>query len=235
MNFEEISVLIPTFNRGKFLPLFLMNIKAQHYPHDKITLIIDDDGQDKFIKDEDFEDVKNYLHPIKLNYITHKPKRTIGQKRNDLVKECKTKIMAFMDDDDIYFPTYLSYSYETLKENKLGCCGSDKMLFCMTDRNFDIHMIDCGNNQELIHEATIMFTKKWFGASCKFANNSAGEGKNLFKGIGKVGITEIQKIMCCVQHGENTIQKLQFAKDNNKINIDITDDMKNILNKILKK
>jgi len=40
--------------------------------------------------------------------------------------------------------------------------------------------------------------------------------------------------MCCVQHGENTISKLQFAQDNNKINIELTDDMKNMLKKVLK-
>jgi glycosyltransferase involved in cell wall biosynthesis len=234
MNFEEISVLVPTYNRNKFLPLFLMSLTAQTYPNDKITLIIDDDGDDKFIKD--IKSVEEFIHPIKLKYIQNKPRRQIGKKRNDLIKECKTKIFAFMDDDDIYFPSYLLYSYETLKKNNVGCVGSDKMLFCMTDKNFDIHMIDCGNTKKLIHEATIMMTKKWFNCSCKFGNNSAGEGKNLFEGIAdkSIAITQINKIMCCVQHGENTIGKLQFARDDNKINIELTDDMKNMLKNILK-
>jgi glycosyltransferase involved in cell wall biosynthesis len=234
MNFEEISVLVPTYNRNKFLPLFLMSLTAQTYPHDKITLIIDDDGDDKFIKD--IKSVEDHIHPIKLKYITNKPRRTIGKKRNDLIKECKTKIFAFMDDDDIYFPPYLQYSYETLKQNKVGCVGSDKMLFCMTEKDFDIHMIDCGNTKKLIHEATIMATQKWFRASCKFGNHSAGEGKNIFEGMAdkSIAITEINKIMCCVQHGENTIDKLQFAQDNNKINIQLNDNMKKMLINILK-
>ncbi len=234
MNFEEISVLVPTFNRNKFLPLFLMSLTCQSYPHNKITLIIDDDGTEKFI--QDIKSVEDHIHPIKLKYINNKPKRTIGKKRNDLIKECKTKIFAFMDDDDIYFPSYLQYSYETLKHNKVGCVGSDKMLFCMTERDFNIHMIDCGNTKQLIHEATIMMTKKWFNSSCKFGNNSAGEGKDIFEGImdKTIAITEINKLMCCVQHGENTISKLQFAQDNNKIKIELTDDMKNMLIKILK-
>tara|TARA_Y100001972_G_C7597169_1_gene299247 strand:+ start:362 stop:1069 length:708 start_codon:yes stop_codon:yes gene_type:complete len=233
MNFEQISVLVPTYNRNKFLPLFLMNLNCQTYPKDKITLIIDDDGDDKFIKD--IKQVEDFIHPIKLKYIDNKPRRTIGKKRNDLIKECKTKIFAFMDDDDIYFPSYLQHSYETLKQNKVGCVGCDKMLFCMTDRDFDIHMIDCGNRKKLIHEATIMATQKWFRASCKFANHSAGEGKNIFEGIAdkSIAITEIHKIMCCVQHGQNTIDKLQFAKEDNKIKIQLDDQMKDMLKKII--
>ena len=43
MNYPQISVLTPTFNRSKFLPLFIHNLKQQTYPHNKIEVIIDDD------------------------------------------------------------------------------------------------------------------------------------------------------------------------------------------------
>ncbi len=145
----EITILVPTWNRSKFLPLFLMNLKNQNYPHNKLKLIIDDDGKDKFIKDID--EVRRILHPIDVRYIKDRAKRSIGKKRNDLIKECDTKIFCFLDDDDVYLPTYISYSYETMKEKKAGCVGSDKMLFCMTQKNFDIHAINCGDNVKLIH------------------------------------------------------------------------------------
>jgi hypothetical protein len=41
------------------------------------------------------------------------------------------------------------------------------------------------------------------------------------------------KIMCCVQHGENTIDKLQFAKEENKLNIRLDPECENILKQIL--
>ena len=88
-------------------------------------------------------------------------RRELLEKRNDLIKECETKIFCFMDDDDIYFPEYISHSYETLKSNKVGCVGSDKMIFTMSEKNFSIHAIDCGNTKKLIHEATMMMTKKF--------------------------------------------------------------------------
>lgn len=234
MSKEEISILVPTWNRHKFLPLFLMNLKSQSYPHNLITIIIDDDGDDKFIKD--ISEFEQLIKPMKLIYVNDRHKRSIGKKRNDLIKMCKTKIFCFMDDDDIYFPTYLSHSYEILKKNRAGCVGSDKMLFCMSDKNYDIHAIDCGNTKRLIHEATLMMTMKYYRASCKFQDSSQGEGANIFTGNEtKVALTDITKIMCCVQHGENTIDKLQFAKDDNKLPTELSEEMINILKEILKK
>ena len=200
---DKISILVPTWNRSKFLPLLLHNIKSQDYPHELLTVVIDDDGDTPFIDDD-----------------------SIVAVRNDLIKSCPTKIFAFMDDDDVYMNTYISYSYSVLKDNNLGCVGSDKMLFTMSDIDFDIHMIDCGNTKQLIHEATLMMTRKWYNASCKFGNNSKGEGSNLFYGHERtVGITDISKVMICLQHDGNTVDKLQFAKDDNKLDIKLSPEL----------
>ena len=232
---DDITILMPVWNREKFLPLLLMNLKSQDYPHEHLRLLIDDDTEnpdERFIKN--LQEVKQMLHPIKVEYITGKPRRTIGKKRNDLIKACKTKIFMFFDSDDVYLPSAVSYSYSVLKQNKFGCVGSDKMIFCMTDKDFAVHAIDCGNTKRLIHEATIMGTIKWWRASCKFSDGSRGEGANLFAGHeSKVGITDVSKVMICVQHGENTIDKLQFAKDENKLKIEISDELKDVLKKIL--
>ena len=235
----DITILVPVWKRSEFLPLFVMNLKSQNYPHQNLRILIDDDTEnsdERFIKNfSRLEEVKEFLHPMKVDYITGKPRRSIGKKRNDLIKACQTKIFMFFDSDDIYLPTAVSYSYSILKNNKYGCVGSDKMIFCMYDKNFDVHAIDCGNNKRLIHEATIMATKKWWRASCKFSDGSRGEGANLFTGYeNKVGITDVSKVMICVQHSENTIDKLQFAKDENKLKIQISDELKDILSKILK-
>jgi glycosyltransferase involved in cell wall biosynthesis len=232
MSFSDISILVPTYNRSKFLPLLIMNLKSQKYPHDKLKLIIDDDGTEKFINDLD--EVKRILHPIKVTYIDNKPRRTIGKKRDDLIKACDTKIFCFLDDDDIYLPTYISHSYETLKEKKVGCVGCDKMIFVMTDKDYELHAIDCGDRVSLIHEATLMMTKKFYRASCGFGNNSQGEGKNLFYGMeNNVAITDIMKLMCCVQHSGNTVDKLQFAKDETKLTMTLSDEIINVLKKII--
>lgn len=238
MELPEITVLIPSWNRQNFLDLILMNLKSQVYPHGKIKVIIDDDSEDKLKQLIPsvalLSKVKQHLHPIELTYINNKPRRSIGKKRNELIKACKTKIFAFMDSDDVYFPTYLSHSYNLMKEKKVGCVGTDKMIFCMSQKNFDIHALNCGDQIRQIHEATIMATKKWFRASCGFATKGYGEGKGLFdNGRKDVAITDINQVMLCIQHGGNSVDKLQFANDDNKIDIQISDDIKNILKKIL--
>ncbi len=235
----EITILMPVWKRNEFLPLVLLNLKTQDYPHDKLHLLIDDDtmwASERFIRnDEQLNDIKNILEPIKVEYITGKNRRSIGKKRNDLIKSCKTKIWMFFDSDDVYLPTAISYSYSVLKEGRYGCIGSDKMLFCMSDKDYDVHAIDCGNNKKLIHEASMMGTVKWWRASCKFGDSSKGEGANIFVGNeNKVGITDVSKVMICLQHGENTVEKLQFAKEENKLKIQISNELKEVLDKILK-
>ena len=228
----EITICVPTYNRSKFLPLFLMNVKSQSYPHNKLKLLIDDDGDEPFISDID--EVRRILHPIPVQYIKSKQRRSIGTKRNNLVKKADTKIVCFCDDDDCYMPTYIEHSYKIMKEGKFGCVGTDCMLFCMTDKDFDVHMIDCGRQARQLHEASMMFTKKWFRASCGFATKGFGEGKQMFDGHEtSVGFTDIRAVMLCVQHSANSVDKLQFAKDENKIDVDIHEDLKNILRTIL--
>jgi len=235
--FPELTIMMPIYNRSRWLPLIVHNIKCQDYPHDKLSVIIDDDSDTDFLlkSQEDIDYMKQLLYPINFTYINHKPRRSIGKKRNDLVKACNTKYMAFMDSDDVYQSTYLTYSYHVLKSTKKGCVGSDKMVFAMSDRDFSIHAIDCGNRAVMVHEACMLFTKKWFNASPKFANNSAGEGKNIFEGNEhQVAITNVMNCMVCIQHGENTIEKLQFAKDDNKLDIQLSDECKNLIKNILK-
>jgi len=233
--FPDITILVPVWKRPEFLPLLVMNLKSQNYPHEHLRLLIDDDTEnsdERFIKN--LQEVKQLLHPIKVEYITGKPRRSIGKKRNDLVKACKTKIWMFFDSDDVYLPTAVSYSYSVMKQGNYGLVSSDKMIFCMTDRDFSIHAIDCGNTKRLCHEACMMGTVKFWRASCRFDDGSRGEGAKLFHGMEHaVGLTDVTKVMICVQHGENTIDKLQFAKDENKLKIEISDELKDVLKKVL--
>ena len=234
---EEITVLIPSYRRRKFLPLLLKNLKVQDYPHHLIKVIVDDDSpiESRLILSEELDDIKKHLHPIKFDYITPNKKRSIGFKRNNLVKLATTKIVTFIDDDDIYLPTYISYQYSLLKEHKAGCVGSNKMIFTSQENGWSVYALDCGDKKNLIHEACLMFSKKWYRASCGFENSSQGEGRNIFQGHEKnVIISDIIYCMICIQHQENTIDKRQFCRDETKIDIVMNDNLIEILDKILK-
>ena len=208
---DEISILLPVYRRNEFLHLFLMNVKSQTYDHNKLTLCIDECESDTpFIPNIDY--VKQVLHPIKVDYKVYKSRSGIGEKRNRLVKNARTKYVQFFDSDDFYFPSAIQYNYKLLKENNVSCVGSDKMLFTYVDDDFKMCGIDCGNKIHLIHEASLFFDRKWFNTTNKFTRRNVGEGKRLFEGINKknIAISDIKEIMICLCWEGNTVPKDHF-------------------------
>ena len=230
---DNISILIPTYNRRNFYPLIVRNLKCQDYDHKKLEVIIDDDSPIKLNKEE-LHQLQIAIYPIKLIYLKYPHKRSIGEKRNNLVKNSKNKIVCFMDTDDFYQSTYISHSYETLKKNKVGCVGSNKLFMLYAPYTGDnVYFLTCGDKKELIHECTIMFTKKWFNSSPKFNKGSCGEGKKLFeKNIKSVALTDPTMLMFQLCHENNTIDKSQF-KDNKITNVEINEEITEFISKVV--
>lgn len=213
-DFPNISILCPTYNRSKFLPLLIRNLKVQDYPHNKLEIIIDDDGTEPFI--DNYDDFVNIIKPIKSKIIRNKNRRTIGEKRNNLIKNASNKIVVFMDDDDFYQSTYISHSFETMRENNAECVGCNKMIFLFDPySNDDFYFLTCGENKELIHECSMMMTKKWYKATSKFPKSSRGEGKQLMQNsnLKNVALTLPEKIMIQLCHNNNTINKEHFRNN----------------------
>lgn len=208
---DEVSILIPVYKRHRFLPLTLNNIKSQNYPHGKLTVIIDEClSDDPFIRDaEHLSYVIEYLKPIKVIHRVYPKRATIGEKRNRLIKTCNTKYCQFFDSDDLYKPNCILYNHALLKDHKVKCVGSDKMLFCYLKDGFKMSGIDCGDKIDKIHEATMFFDRKWFASTAKFAKNSMGEGRKMFQGLSRklVYISDIKRVMVCLVHDDNTVKK----------------------------
>lgn len=121
-----------------------------------------------------------------------------------------------MDDDDIYQNQYIEYSYNQLKLNKVSLVGSNQMIFTYPHYNYEITGLNCGENKEMIHEATLLFTKKYFRSMGGFQNSSQGEGKNIILNQDKNVLNlDINNLMICVCHKNNTIDKERFI--NNKL------------------
>ena len=174
---------------------------------------------------------------VKLNY-KYEPniRRTIGEKRNLLVKMATHKICAFMDSDDVYFETYLRYSVNALYQYKAGISSSNSMLFVYPRKDFEMSAISCDYKYQC-HEACAVFKKKYFKALGGFSKTSQGEGVKMFSGTKNQIINlDITKLMVCVCHqGEegNTIDKEQFSEDNKNIAKFQDGGWKNILKIIL--
>jgi len=204
-----LSILTPTYNRRKFRGLAAFNIKMFDYPKDKLEWLIIDDGDEPFFENaDDLQECRRYLHPVKITYKYNKSRHlTIGEKRNMLVKQAKYKTVAFLDDDDIYLPTYLRYSITMMKYHKVGMVGSPEMIFVFPYDNWKLSMIRCPAKRQN-HEATMVFTKKFFNSMPGFAKNSQGEGAKMIDfNENNVAKTAVSEVMICVAHKNNTINK----------------------------
>ena len=217
-NLPKISILIPTYNRPNFIPFVLRNLLIQEYPHKLLQVLIHDDGEIPFI--QNYEEFSDAIKPIKLKYLRNKKKLTIGEKRHKLIQNANNNLVVFMDDDDLYEPTYISHSFETLKKNNAGCVGCNKMIFIYPPyTKDDFYALDCGNDKQLIHEATLMFTKSWYNKTKGFINCNQAEGLGLTHSckLKTISLTNPLYNMTAVVHSKNTINKDKFKHEGSKL------------------
>ena len=212
MEYPKVSILTPSYNRRKFVPLITHNLLNMDYDKSKLEWCILDDGKEPLFTPETLEETRKTLSPLKISYKYETQKRDIGVKRNALVKSSKNKICIMMDDDDIYFSSYIKHSVETLKNNKAGLVGSNHMLFIYPEHNYKMSMIQCQAKRQ-IHEATMCFTKKYFNGMPGFAKSSLGEGaKMIDHNENNTAYTNIKRSMICFCHDGNSFNKEQFYK-----------------------
>jgi glycosyltransferase involved in cell wall biosynthesis len=239
MELPNLSILTPTWNRVEFLPLMIHNVKNFDYDKNKLEWVIVDDHPTSplFKSNAEINEVRKQLYPINFKYVYDSRRHlSIGEKRNLLVKSATFKTCAFMDDDDIYNQSYLKHSIHIMKEGKYGCVGCNQMLFVYPLHDYQFSRIQCATKRQN-HEATMVFTKKYFNSMGGFPKSSRGEGAKFIDYNEKnVGITDIQYIMICVCHQGNTCDKDMFLKNEIPTFLDMENDEKiQILKSIFKK
>jgi glycosyltransferase involved in cell wall biosynthesis len=219
----NVSICIPCYKRRKFLPLIMNNLFYMDYPKGKIEINILQDGPEDLMVGGELEYFKKQLAPAIVNYKYEKSiRRSIGDKRNRLVKGSRYKIIAMMDSDDIYLPSYLRYSISGLKEFKVGITSSASMIFIYPHHDYKLTAIRCGHKHQG-HEACSVFTKRHHGSMGGFT--ARGRGANAGEGAKLIAFNEKQmanldicRLMVCVAHGGgdegNTIDKDQFLDAN---------------------
>tara|TARA_Y100001937_G_scaffold100423_1_gene137485 strand:+ start:4058 stop:4900 length:843 start_codon:yes stop_codon:yes gene_type:complete len=230
----RISINIPTCNRPHFLPLVVNNLERQTYPHELLEVVIDDDGSIPFFPNEEVEqNVKERLSPIRIKYTNNYRtdfKCTLGSKRNRMINQSSHDIIVNMDDDELYLDDYITYSYNTLKENNCGCVGSNQLIITYALKDFAIRGFNCGDDKTKIHENSLMFTKEWFNNSKKYGDTTLAEGRQLLENYtDNVVMTEIHKCLIQIAHKHNTADKEMFFTDQFKMKFELSGDIINCL------
>jgi glycosyltransferase involved in cell wall biosynthesis len=117
----KVSVVIPTYNRARFLPEALESVFAQSYPN--IEVVLADDGS--------IDDTCNVIRPY-LNRIVYVKKANGGlaSARNVGLRHASGKYIAIMDSDDICMPDRIATQVGYLERNpNVFLCSSDFSAF----------------------------------------------------------------------------------------------------------
>jgi len=107
-----VSVLVPTFNRPQYLPKALASVLQQSYRN--LQLIVINDGG------EDVSDIVNSFRDPRLIFINRKENRGKPYSLNESLNRAEGKYVAYLDDDDIYYPNHIETLVNAL-EFKTDC------------------------------------------------------------------------------------------------------------------
>ena len=105
----KVSIIIPTYNREKFIGRALESVLAQTYKDYEI-IVIDDGSQD-----QTRDVVRQYGGNIKYVY---QQNGGSSSARNRGIQESTGEYIAFLDSDDIWIPEKLAIQVEILDKNK---------------------------------------------------------------------------------------------------------------------
>lgn len=95
-----VSVIVPTYNRPELLHRAIRSILNQTYRNIEIV-VVNDAGAD----------VESILHPLNARgniiHIRHPHNKGLAAARNTGIRAARGKYIAYLDDDDIYFPEHI--------------------------------------------------------------------------------------------------------------------------------
>ena len=106
-----VSVVVPTYNRPDFLAKALQSILDQSYANFEV-LVVNDGGIDV----QELVDYFN-LPGRKIRYFPLSCRVERSAARNHALREAKGKYIAYLDDDDIYYPDHLETLVTFLESN----------------------------------------------------------------------------------------------------------------------
>ncbi|MES2730210.1 MAG: glycosyltransferase family A protein [Bacteroidota bacterium] len=106
-----ISVIMPTYNQGNFIPLAIKSLFNQTFQDWELIIINDGstDDTDKIIH--------NYLPHHQITYLSHTKNRGLGSCLNKGIANAHYDLIAYLPSDDIYFQNHLQTLFEELGRN----------------------------------------------------------------------------------------------------------------------
>lgn len=118
----KVSVIIPTYKRPVFLKRAIESVLNQTYKN--IELIVVDDNNDGDQYRVETETLMSQISDSRINYLKHSKNKNGAAARNTGLRESSGLYIAFLDDDDEFFPEKISNQVRKMEELDLswGAC-----------------------------------------------------------------------------------------------------------------
>jgi glycosyltransferase involved in cell wall biosynthesis len=204
-----VSVVTPTYNRGRFFPSLVACYQAQLYPKDRMEWIVLDDGTEPV--GELFTQLTKDLPNIR--YLRLEEKINIGAKRNRLHDESKGEIIIAMDDDDYYPPERVSHVVTKFQSNpKIDLAGSSELYMYFTQQAV---IIKLGPYHAQHATNGTMACRKRYANAHRYDESvtHAEEVSFLEKYKNPMIQLDPMKVMLVISHSQNTFGKERFLTE----------------------
>lgn len=115
-----VSVIVPTYNRPDMLVATLQSILNQTYPHHEI-IVVNDCGLD-------VAGIVGWLNQKgNITYVKHDRNRERAAARNTGLKLARGKYIAYLDDDDLFYPDHLETLVTFLESSDFRVAYTDAL------------------------------------------------------------------------------------------------------------
>lgn len=207
-----VSVITPTYNRGRFLSALVECYKAQTYPKDRMEWILLDDGTEPV--GEQFQKLTKGLP--NMRYIREETKQLIGAKRNRLNQEAKGELIVCMDDDDFYSPERVSHVVTKFAQNPMiDLAGSSELYMYFSSCQKIIKLGPYGPRHAT--NGTMAYRGSYAKTHTYDETVTFAEEKSFLEDYKNFMIQlDPMKVMLVIAHSENTFNKERFLEEESK-------------------
>ena len=98
-----VSVIIPTYKRYNMLPRAIASVLSQTYSNIQIV-VVDDNNPDTEYRKKTEALMEQYALDERVKYVKHSKNANGSVARNTGIKSSDGEIVAFLDDDDFFYP-----------------------------------------------------------------------------------------------------------------------------------
>ena len=198
-----VSVICPTYKRRRFLPNMIKQFNYQTYPQSNMELVIIDDSP------ESNADIIPPQENIRYIYIPEHI--NLGYKRNLLNKAAIGDIIVCFDDDDYYSPERVAHAVTKLESTGAQIVGSSVIHVYYTHLDKIYELGPYGKNHAT--NGTFAYTRQYLANHSYIDTKSKAEEAHFTNNFTeKMPQLDPHKVMVCISHQNNTVDKVKFVK-----------------------